>query len=429
MRLVVLCLISSGSYSQTGTTLKIGDTIPPVIFNNIFNKPGTTISLDDYHGKLIILDFWNKWCHSCIEAFPKMEKLQNEFADKVKILLVTSDKNEELVKLFKRVKLPDLPIVTNDSILNAMFPHATVPHHVWIHPNGDILFITDGYNTTSENVSSFFAGKKLDLHVKNEATNIDNESDLWKEGNGRLQKYISSYSFGMTRINEIGYTIYSFNSDTLNETCGFKFVNTSLLDIYKIAYGNSMALTDNDFVYNNRIQFNSSECLDFFKYPDDTDSIPAWEARNLVCYESRWKLNNNRLAYQYLQNDVNRFFPFSVNVQYEESACYVLSKINGTSNTKYWNGKKFFRYTDSIYSFQNKPVSVLVQSLNGINLFKTLPVIDETYYPGNIDITLINAFSNIDTLKSQLLKNGFLLEEGKRKIRLLVINNKRSQQF
>jgi len=424
MRLVVLYLIPFSSYSQSNKTFKVGDSMPAITSSKIFNNPGGSISLNDYQGKLIILDFWNKWCHSCIEAFPKMEKIQKEFADKVKIVLVTSDTNKDLLKLFKRVKLPDLPIISDDSILNAMFPHVTVPHHVWINADGEVIFITDGYNTTPENVSRFLEGKEINLHLKSEATDIDNESDLWKEGNGRLQKYINNYSFGMTKINEIGYTLYSFNKDTINKTYGFKFVNTSLLDIYKIAFGSSVALTDNDFIFENRIVFSSPECLTSFKYPDNTDSIPAWEARNLVCYESKWNLNNENLAYQYLQDDVNRFFSFSVSIENKETDCYTLKKINSLSHVKPGDKETYMRYIDLSYHLKNKPVSVLIQSLNGMNLFKDIPLIDETYYTENIDINLINAFSDISTLKIQLLRFGFILEKEKRKIRLLVIRPK-----
>lgn len=424
MRLVVLFLIPLGSYSQLQKTFSIGDAMPSMTFSNIFAKPGTSISLNDYKGKLIILDFWNRWCGSCIEAFPKMEKLQSEFGDKIKILLVTSDKDEAVSKLFKRFKLPSLTIISNDSILNNMFPHIAVPHHVWINPDGRVQFITDGYNATKENISKVLNGQNVQLHLKNEVTDVDEESDLWKEGNGRLQKYINNYSFAMRKVNEIGSTNYAFIKDTINRTCGFRFVNTSLLDIYKIAFGGSVILTDKDFAYSNRIQFDCPSCFDFFQYPGATDSIPAWEERNLVCYESKWKLNNDSLAYQYLQSDANKFFPFSVRVENIETPCYILKKINGLSNSKEGNKEKYLRYTGASYLLKNMPVSVLVKSLNGITLFKKMPIVDETNFSSNIDIHLTNAFSDIEVLTKQLLKNGLLLELSNRKMKILVIDAK-----
>ena len=424
MRLVVLFLIPLGSYAQTNKTFNIGDSIPPMIFTNIFNQPETSISLNDHKGKLIIIDFWNRWCGTCIEAFPKMEKLQKEFGDKIKILLVTTDKSEEVVKLFRRFKLPALTILSGDTILNSMFPHIGVPHHVWINPDGHIQFITDGYNATAKNISKVLDGKDVKLHIKTAGTNVDEDADLWKEGNGRLQKYINNYSFSMNKINEIESTGFAFIKDTVNNSCGFKFVNTSLLELYKIAFGGSINYQNKEFAQNNRVQFNVKAGYNIFEYPAETDSIPGWEERNLICYESKWKIYNDSLAYQYLQDDVNRLFPYSVKIETKEMPCYILKKTSGFIGPKSANKEKVFEYTDSSYILKNMPVSVIFESLNGSVLFKNLPVIDETNYAANIDIHLTNAFTDIAVLKKQLLQNGLSLEEGKRKIKMLVIGNK-----
>ena len=423
MRLVVLCLIPLGSYAQTNKTFTIGDSMPPITFGNVFN-PGASLSPKDYKGKLIIIDFWSHWCGSCIEAFPKMEKLQKEFVDKIKVLLVTPDKKEEVVKLFKRFKIPELTILYADTILSHMFPHITVPHHVWINPDGRIQFITDGYNATSKNVLKVLEKKEIKLQLKTEVTDLDDETDLWKEGNGRFQKYITNYSFIMSKINENWHTGFGFYKDTVNNTCGFKFVNSLLLDLYKVAFSGAINYIIKDFTQNNRIQFSSKGVREFFEYPTDSDSIPSWIKRNSISYESKWEIQNDSLAYQYLRDDANRFFPFSAKVETKEVICYILKKAPHFRAAKSVNKEKVFEYTDSSYIQNNMPVLYLIESLNGIELFKNSPVIDETGYTANVDIHMTNSFTDIGTLKKQLLQNGFLLEEGKRKIQMLVIGNK-----
>lgn len=424
MRLVALFLIPLGNYAQTNKTFNIGDSMPPITFSNIFNEPGTSISLYDYKGKLIIIDFWNRWCGTCIEAFPKMEKLQQEFRDKIKILLVTTDKNEEVAKLFRRFKLPALTIVWGDTILNNMFPHIAVPHHVWINPDGHVQFITDGYNATAKNVSKVLDGKNVKLHIKSELTDIDNDADLWREGKGRFQKYINNYSFVMSKVSENWNDGYGFSRDTVNNTCGFKFVNTALLDFYKVAFSGTINYINKDFTLANRTQFVGAGVHDFFDYPIETDSIPAWEERNIICYESKWKIQNDSSAYKYLQDDANRFFPFSVKVEDKEVPCYILKKSPDFNGAKSANNEKVFEYTDSSFILKDMPVSYIIESLNHLKLFKNSPVVDETNYTANIDIRLVNAFTDIVTLKKQLLQHGLLLEEGKRKMRMLVIENK-----
>lgn len=426
LRLFPVFLIPLGSYSQHISILNIGDSMPSITSHNIFNKPDTSISLSDYKGRLVIIDFWNRWCGTCIEGFPKMEQLQSEFGDKIKILLVTNDKDHELMKLFEKVKLPNLTIISNDTILNTMFPHASVPHHVWVSPNGIVQFITDAYNATPKNVSKFLEGKKLNLRLKKEAMDIDKESDLWKEGNGRLQKYIHSYSFGMSNLNRIiNTTSYSFEKDSINNTCGFKFLNIPLLVLYKIAFGGSVNYESKDFYNNNRVRFNIPSGDKFFNYPVETDSIPQWEQNNVISYESKWNLNNDTLAYEYLREDANRFFPFSVQVESKNVDCFIIKRADNFGAIISANKKSLWEYTDSSFILKNMPISIVIESLNGLELFKETPVIDETSCSSNIDIRLIDAFTNLERLKNQLLKNGLLLERAKRNMRVLVISSKK----
>ncbi len=424
MRLMALFLIPLGSFSQLHKTFNIGDSMPLLTFRNIFNKPGITISTSDFNGKLIIFDFWNVWCASCILAFPKMERLQQEFGDKIKVLLVTNNTDEEIKSLFKRIKSPDLPIIFNDTILNTLFPHISVPHHVWVNPDGRVQFITDGYNATSSNVIKVLRGQDFNLHVKEEAIDFERDAALWKEGNGRLQKYINGYSYSMTKIEEYGPTIMDIIEDSVNKTIGFKFINASLKDMYKIAFGGSVIISNTEFYYENRILYKISGGNKIFKFPSDPDGISDWEKKNIFCYESRWKLNNEKLAYQNLQNDVNKFFPYSVNVEELDVMCYLLKMATNSAPIETLCEEKKFEYNDSLFSIKNMPVSALLESLNGLKIFESTPVIDETNCSTNIDISLVNAFESIPSLKKELLRNGFILEQGKKKIKMLIISDK-----
>ena len=419
MRLMVLFLIPLGSYAQQKKTLNIGDTIPPLIFTNVFHNSGKPVSLDDFRGKLVILDFWNRWCHACVASFPEMEKLQNRFGDKIKILLVTSDADTDLVKLFKRVKLPDLPIIFSDTVLNKLFPHTTVPQHVWITAEGRVQFITDGYNATNNNIAKAIEGNTLSLHLKREVSDFNSDEPLWTEGNGRLQKYITAYSFGMNRIEENAATASLMNKDSANKTVGFKFLNIPLLDLYKMAFGNS--LFNSVYNYNNRIIFDLPEKDNWLQRPASNDGLNDWAKKNLVCYESHWSAVNDSTAFLYLQNDVNKFFSFQVKVEYRQRTCYLL-KVAGKQNAKK-------REKESVLSSETESElpansSILLENLNGLKIFENTPVFDETQHWKNTDRQLYNTFTDLKSLEKRLLKNGLVLVPSRRKVRTLVIGLK-----
>src|SRR5690606_16797115 len=134
--------------------------IPVVQYTYAFNDIMDTARLPDNSGRLTILDFWATWCSSCIKAFPKMETLQDEFKDRLQVVLVnTRNSGDDTIKVnrfFKKWqertgKPLYLRSVVNDSILDAMFPHNLVPHYVWINSSGKVIATTSVEQVTAAN--------------------------------------------------------------------------------------------------------------------------------------------------------------------------------------------------------------------------------------------------------------------------------------
>lgn len=45
------------------------------------DNEGNKVSLASIENKIVLVDFWASWCKPCIEAFPKMEKMYQQFKD------------------------------------------------------------------------------------------------------------------------------------------------------------------------------------------------------------------------------------------------------------------------------------------------------------------------------------------------------------
>lgn len=420
--LIIFQLYVFIGYSQSFHSLKIGDTLPNFQIGKFLNSPEKKVSIiKDYKGKLVILDFWNIWCHSCIEAFPKMEKLQEEFPSAIKIILVTNDKKEDVEKLFKRVKAPLLPIITDDTTLTNMFPHLSVPHHVWINKDGIVKFITDGYNATEANIKKVLEDSVISLNIRREVNDFDRSLPIWEEGNGRLKKYINFYSIGTKRIEENAQTRWGMSKDTINHSMGFKFFNVPLLNLYKMAYGYS--IYKSEYEYDNRIIFNLPDSGIKFLRPFNTDSLSKWVDNNLVCYESNWNISNDSLGFKYLQDDLNKFFPYIVKLENKKVLCYTLNKKSGSVYCDI-SAKPSVITKGKDMIIKNVTVPRMVKKLNTLTVFEKIPLIDETHYTAHVDMILNDALIDISKLQQELLRNGFILEKKWRVVKMLTINEK-----
>ena len=105
--------------------LNINDSCPDVSYSSVINAKTSLIKLSDYKGKFLILDFWDTRCYTCIESFPMIDSVQKKFKNGLQILLVTKQERkvvEDFFSRFKKIKLPDVPIITDDVKLASLFP-------------------------------------------------------------------------------------------------------------------------------------------------------------------------------------------------------------------------------------------------------------------------------------------------------------------
>lgn len=54
----------------------------------VLNKEGKKVSLSDYFGKPIIINFWATWCGPCQDELPHFEKMYKEYGNEVVFLMV-----------------------------------------------------------------------------------------------------------------------------------------------------------------------------------------------------------------------------------------------------------------------------------------------------------------------------------------------------
>jgi thiol-disulfide isomerase/thioredoxin len=70
-----------------------GKPVPVVAYNNPDGKP---VSIADYKGKYLLIDFWASWCGPCRASIPKVKEVYRKYNDKgFEVLSISIDKDEK----------------------------------------------------------------------------------------------------------------------------------------------------------------------------------------------------------------------------------------------------------------------------------------------------------------------------------------------
>jgi thiol-disulfide isomerase/thioredoxin len=82
-----------------------GDTAPDF---SITADNGRTVTLPDFGGKLLILNFWASWCGPCVEETPSLSQFAREYAGKgVVVLGVSVDRDPQAYQKFLQKYRPE----------------------------------------------------------------------------------------------------------------------------------------------------------------------------------------------------------------------------------------------------------------------------------------------------------------------------------
>ena len=70
--------------------------------------PDHTVSLHDFRGKKVVLNFWTSWCKPCVDEMPSLIQLQKQMGARITVLAVSWDEDEASYRRFLRQYNVDL---------------------------------------------------------------------------------------------------------------------------------------------------------------------------------------------------------------------------------------------------------------------------------------------------------------------------------
>ena len=88
-------LLAAGTF---GAQFERPEKVPAFTLSDL---DGNQISLADYHGQVVLINFWATWCSPCVEELPTMEELRKSLADKpFGIIAINLSEDAETIRSF-----------------------------------------------------------------------------------------------------------------------------------------------------------------------------------------------------------------------------------------------------------------------------------------------------------------------------------------
>jgi thiol-disulfide isomerase/thioredoxin len=410
-------------FSPSEKELESGDKVPDLIVKPMDKSP---ISLSSLRGKLVILDFFGVHCSSCIKALPEMQRLQDQFAEKIKIIIVSKDDStaiRNLLNRFEKLKRIHLPFVSNDTTFSKYFYTPALPVHVWIDTNGIVIQKTAGYNTSEQKIANWLKGEKIQIPRYEALPDFEKEVPLFAEGRGRQIPLFKYYSILMgIPYGSSGQGDHVMDHDSVSgKIVHILRTRETIPDLYRYAYYKEKH--DNDFVYDpSRLLLNVSD-VSRFEFRGEKDQYNEWRNNNYYSYEIKVPPQKADSIFKWMQEDLQRYFGYTARIEKRNTKCWVLRssgpfKANASRSTgsEFTEGSNFLHVRNWRFVF-------FVERLARSKALRGLPLISEVPGLSYISLDLNCNLSDASKLEKELSKFNLSLNLETRPLNMFVISD------
>lgn len=106
---------------------------------------GNKINLKDYRGKVVMIDFWDTWCHPCVSSMPTENQLIKDFPKRFAVIAVAAGFNDSKsnVKRFIQAHNYQFHYAYGSDLTNTLMITG-IPYKVFIGPKGKFLKVEMG---------------------------------------------------------------------------------------------------------------------------------------------------------------------------------------------------------------------------------------------------------------------------------------------
>lgn len=148
MLLSALFLLISFWMSPEYPGIKVGQKAHDFNLETLSSTSRRTVSLEQYRGSVIMLDFWATWCEPCRDELPQLDRLQKKFA-KEKFVVIAISVDNEAATAREFLQKYDINLLAawdrNKSVVSA-YDVQRMPSCYLIDATGKVRFVHYGFD-------------------------------------------------------------------------------------------------------------------------------------------------------------------------------------------------------------------------------------------------------------------------------------------
>ena len=120
---------------------------------NLASQGGKDISLSQYKGQVVMLNFWASWCGPCRQEMPILEQLNHQYHNKgVTLIGVNVEPDSSAANTWLKATPVTFPILYDvDSKVSKLYEVQGMPNTVILDRKGVVRYIHRGYTPGAEN--------------------------------------------------------------------------------------------------------------------------------------------------------------------------------------------------------------------------------------------------------------------------------------
>lgn len=120
--------------------------VPSIPF---FNRDGERVSLENFRGKVVLINLWATWCPPCIRELPALDRLQAKFSTSdFEIVPIATDLEGLKVAspFYARLNIQNLGLYADpEHALGSFFPLDVFPANFIVNRQGELVSFLRSY--------------------------------------------------------------------------------------------------------------------------------------------------------------------------------------------------------------------------------------------------------------------------------------------